>query len=172
MVDKLKKIIRDIHDFPKKGIIFKDITTLLRDPLSYQKTVDLLAHRYISKKIDLVVGIEARGFIVGAALAYKLGAGVVLVRKAGKLPYKTHKETYDLEYGSDTLEIHSDAIEKGQNVLIADDLLATGGTVSAVIKLIEKMGGNIIECAFLSELEFLNGKEKLSPYSVFSLVKF
>ena len=171
-MEDLKKAIRDIPDFPKKGIVFKDITTLLRDPASFQRTVDLLGHRYVGKKIDLVVGIEARGFIVGAALAYKLGAGVILVRKPGKLPYKTHKATYQLEYGTDALEIHQDAIEPGQKVLIADDVLATGGTVSAVIGLIEKMGGEIVECAFLAELEFLKGRDKLSPYPVFSLLQF
>lgn len=171
-MENLRKAIRDIPDFPKKGIIFKDITTLLRDPASFQRTVDLLGHRYVGKKIDLVVGIEARGFIVGSALAYKLGAGVILVRKPGKLPYKTHKATYQLEYGTDALEIHQDAIEPGQKVLIADDVLATGGTVSAVIGLIERMGGEIVECAFLAELEFLKGREKLKPYSVFSLLQF
>lgn len=172
MTESLKKIIRDVPDFPKKGILFKDITTLLKDPASFQKTVDLMAHRYIGKHIDVVVGIEARGFIVGAALAYKLGAGVILVRKPGKLPHKTHKASYKLEYGEDSLEVHQDAINPGQKVLIADDVLATGGTVSAVIHLIEKMGGHIIECAFLSELEALNGREKLKGYPIFSLIKF
>ncbi len=171
-MEELKKAIRDIPDFPKKGILFKDITTLLRDPVSFQRTVDLLSHRYIGKDIHLVVGIEARGFIVGAALAYKLGAGVILVRKPGKLPYKTHKATYQLEYGEDALEIHQDAVEPGQKVLITDDVLATGGTVSAVIKLIERLGGDIVECSFLAELEFLKGREKLKPYPVFSLIQF
>ncbi len=171
-MEKLKKIIRDIPDFPKKGIIFKDVTTLLKDPVSFQRTVDLLGHRYIDKSIDLVVGIEARGFIVGAALAYKLGAGIILVRKPGKLPYKTHKASYKLEYGTDELEIHQDAISKGQRILIADDLLATGGTVSAVISLIEKLGGEIEECAFLIELDSLKGREKLKPHNVFSLINF
>ncbi len=171
-MEKLKKIIRDIPDFPKKGIIFKDVTTLLRDPVSFQRTVDLLGHRYIDKSIDLVVGVEARGFIIGAALAYKLGAGIILVRKPGKLPYKTHKASYELEYGTDELEIHQDAISKGQRVLIADDLLATGGTVSAVISLIEKLGGTIEECAFLIELDSLKGREKLKPHNVFSLINF
>lgn len=172
MPEALKKIIRDVPDFPKKGILFKDITTLLKDPAAFQKTVDLMAHRYAGKHIDVVVGIEARGFVVGAALAYKLGAGVILVRKPGKLPHKTHKASYKLEYGEDSLEIHQDAISPGQNVLIADDVLATGGTVSAVIHLIEKMGGNIIECAFLSEIEALNGRNKIKNYPVFSLIKF
>src|SRR3990167_4735540 len=131
MVEKLKKIIRDVPDFPKKGVLFKDITTLLKDPASFQRTVDLMSHRYVGKGVDVVVGVEARGFIVGAALAYKLGAGVILVRKPGKLPHKTHKASYKLEYGEDSLEIHQDAIIPGQKVLIADDVLATGGTVSA-----------------------------------------
>ena len=172
MVEALKKIIRDVPDFPKKGILFKDITTLLKDPVSFQTTVDLMSHRYVGKHIDLIVGIEARGFIVGAALAYKLGAGVILVRKPGKLPHKTHKASYKLEYGEDSLEIHQDAVSPGQKVLIADDVLATGGTVSAVIHLIEKMGGQIVECAFLSEIEALNGRSKIKDYPVFSLIKF
>ena len=172
MVEKLKKIIRDVPDFPKKGVLFKDITTLLKDPASFQRTVDLMSHRYVGKGIDVVVGVEARGFIVGAALAYKLGAGVILVRKPGKLPHKTHKASYKLEYGEDSLEIHQDAISPGQKVLIADDVLATGGTVSAVINLVEKMGGQIVECAFLSEIEALNGRSKIKNYPVFALIKF
>ena len=171
-MEKLKKIIRDIPDFPKEGIVFKDITTLLQDAESFQRVIDLIAHRYIGEKIDLVLGIEARGFIMGAALAYKLGKGVILVRKPGKLPYKTHSMTYELEYGTDELHIHRDAIKKGQRVLIADDLLATGGTVKAVIDLIEKMGAEIVECSFLAELEFLKGREKLKPHKTFSLLQF
>lgn len=171
-MEQLKKIIRDVPDFPKEGIVFKDITTLLRDAKSFQRVVDLMAHRYIDKNIDLVLGVEARGFIMGSALAYKLGKGVVLVRKPGKLPYKTFSATYELEYGTDELHIHQDAISKGDRVLIADDLLATGGTVRAVIELIEKMGGEIVECAFLAELGFLNGREKLKPHEVFSLLEF
>src|SRR3989304_6711183 len=136
MVEDLKKSIRDVPDFPKKGILFKDITTLCKDPLLYQRMVDLLGHRYIGKDIDLVVGIEARGFIIGSALAYKLGAGIVLVRKPGKLPYKTISASYTLEYGEDTLEIHQDAIRKGQRVVIADDLLATGGTAGGGVELV------------------------------------
>ncbi|MBI5559865.1 MAG: adenine phosphoribosyltransferase [Deltaproteobacteria bacterium] len=172
MQETLKRIIRDVPDFPKKGIIFKDITTLCKDPVSFQRTVDLLGHRYIGKNIDLVVGIEARGFIVGAALAYKLGAGVILVRKSGKLPYKTHKAAYTLEYGKDSLEIHTDALRKGQKVVIADDLLATGGTAKAVVDLVEKLGGRIVECAFIVELNELKGRERLHPHSVFSLVQY
>ena len=171
-MEKLKAIIRDVPDFPKKGIVFKDITTLLSDAKSFQRVVDLMAHRYVDKDVDLVLGIEARGFIMGSALAYKLGKGVILVRKPGKLPYKTHSATYELEYGTDELHIHQDAIKKGQKILIADDLLATGGTVKAVIELVEKMGGEIVECAFLAELDFLKGRDKLKPHNVFSLLQF
>lgn len=171
-MDELKNIIRDIPDFPKKGIIFKDITTLLADAVSYQRMVDLLSHRYIGKKIDKVVGVEARGFIIGAALAYKLGAGIVLVRKPGKLPSETFKKSYALEYGTDTLEIHTDAIKKGERVLIADDLLATGGTMSAVVDMVSSMGAELVECCFMAELEFLNGKDRLPADKVFSLLKF
>ncbi len=171
-MDELKNIIRDIPDFPKKGIIFKDITTLLADAKSFQKMVDLLAHRYIGEKIDKVVGVEARGFIIGAALAYKLGAGIVLVRKPGKLPAETFKKTYDLEYGTDTLEIHKDSIKSGENILIADDLLATGGTMGAVVDMVLEMGGSIVECCFMAELVFLGGRNKLPENKVFSLLKF
>ncbi len=171
-MEELKNIIRDIPDFPKKGIVFKDITTLLADAQSFQKMIDLLAHRYVGKKIDKVVGVEARGFIIGAALAYKLGAGIVLVRKPGKLPSETYKKTYDLEYGTDTLEIHTDAIKKGEKILIADDLLATGGTMAAVVDMVNQMGGEIVECCFMTELEFLQGREKLPAGKVFTLLQF
>jgi len=172
VVEDLKLKIRDIEDFPKPGIVFKDITTLLRDPSSFNRAVDLLGHRYIDKPVDAVVGIEARGFIIGAALAYKLNKGVILVRKRGKLPYKVHSTTYDLEYGTDTLEIHQDAIDKGQRVVIADDLLATGGTVRAVVDLVRRMGGDVLECTFLTELTFLGGRQKLSDVPVYSLIQF
>src|SRR5512137_2856787 len=160
-MDDLKNIIRDIHDFPKKGIVFKDITTLLADAKSFQRMVDLLAHRYIGQHIDKVIGVEARGFIIGAALAYKLGAGVVLVRKPGKLPAETFKKTYDLEYGTDTLEIHTDAIKPGEKILLADDVLATGGTMAAVVDMVQQMGGDLVECCFMTELSFLHGRQKL-----------
>jgi adenine phosphoribosyltransferase len=171
-MEDLKNIIRDIPDFPKKGIIFKDITTLLSDARSFQKMVDLLSHRYVGQKIDKVVGVEARGFIIGAALAYKLGAGIVLVRKPGKLPSETFKKTYDLEYGSDTLEMHTDAIKKGEKVIIADDLLATGGTMAAVVDMVNSLGGDIVECCFMAELDFLHGRNKLPMDKVFSLLTF
>jgi len=171
-MEELKSIIRDVPDFPKKGIVFKDITTLLADAASYQRMVDLLSHRYIGKRIDKVIGVEARGFIIGAALAYKLGAGIVLVRKPGKLPSDTFKKSYDLEYGTDTLEIHTDAIKKGERILIADDLLATGGTMAAVVDMVSSMGADLVECCFMAELEFLNGKSRLPADKVFSLLKF
>jgi adenine phosphoribosyltransferase len=171
-MEDLKNIIRDIPDFPKKGIIFKDITTLLADAVSFQRMIDLMSHRYIGKKIDKVVGVEARGFIIGSALAYKLGAGVVLVRKPGKLPGATFKKSYQLEYGSDTLEIHTDAIKKGERVLIADDLLATGGTTAAVVDMVNSLGGDIVECCFMVELDFLHGRDKLPQGKVFSLLTF
>lgn len=171
-MDQLKKIIRDIPDFPKKGIIFKDITTLLSDAKSYQRMIDLISHRYVGQHIDKVVGVEARGFIIGAALAYKLGAGVVLVRKPGKLPSETFKKSYELEYGSDTLEIHTDAIKPGERILIADDLLATGGTTAAVVDMVKELGGEIVECCFMVELEFLEGKKRLPQGKVYSLLQF
>lgn len=171
-MEDLKNIIRDIPDFPKKGIIFKDITTLLADAGSFQRMIDLMSHRYIGRKIDKVVGVEARGFIIGSALAYKLGAGVVLVRKPGKLPGETFKKSYQLEYGSDTLEIHTDAIKKGERILIADDLLATGGTTAAVVDMVNSLGGDIVECCFMAELDFLHGRDKLPQGKVFSLLTF
>ena len=171
-MDDLKSIIRDIPDFPKKGIIFKDITTLLADAKSFQRMVDLLAHRYVGQHIDKVVGVEARGFIIGAALAYKLGAGVVLVRKPGKLPAETFKKSYDLEYGTDTLEIHTDAIKRGEKVLLADDVLATGGTMAAVVDMVQQMGGDLVECCFMTELTFLHGRQKLPKGKVRSLISF
>ncbi len=171
-LEQLAKIVRAIPDFPKKGVVFRDITTLLQDAVSYQQVIDFISHRYIARDIDLVLGVEARGFIIGSALAYKLGTGVVIVRKPGKLPYRTQKVTYQLEYGEDTLEIHEDAIRPGQKVLIADDVLATGGTVKACIDLVKALGGEIVECAFLLEIEGLGGRDRLAPYGVFSLLRF
>ncbi|OGW17467.1 MAG: adenine phosphoribosyltransferase [Nitrospinae bacterium RIFCSPLOWO2_12_FULL_45_22] len=172
MVEELKQKIRDIPDFPKKGILFKDITTLLSDAEAFSRAVDLIAERYRDKKIDSIVCIEARGFIFGGALSYRLGTGLIPVRKAGKLPYKTYKATYELEYGTDTLEIHQDAIQPGQRVLIIDDLLATGGTTNAVANLVRQLEGEVVELAFLIELTFLEGRKKLIDYEVFSLIKF
>lgn len=171
-MDDLKNIIRDIPDFPKKGIIFKDITTLLSDGKSFHRMIDLIAHRYIGQKIDQVVGVEARGFILGSALAYKLGTGITLVRKSGKLPYKTRCKTYDLEYGTDTLEIHEDAFTAGSRVLVADDLLATGGTMAAVVDLVQDLGAEVVECVFMAELGFLDGRKRLPEGKVYSLLKF
>ncbi len=168
----LKARIRNIPDFPKKGIQFKDITTLLADPASFQRAIDLMAHRHFANGVDAVVGIEARGFVMGAAMAYKLGVGVILVRKKGKLPYKTVSASYDLEYGKDSLEIHEDAIRPGMRVVVADDVLATGGTVAAVSGLLKKLGAEIVECCFLAELTALKGRERLKDQKVFSLLKF
>lgn len=166
----LKKIIRDIPDFPKPGIVFKDITPVLSDREAFPRVIDMLAARYL-KGIDVVAGIESRGFIFGAPLALKLGASFVPIRKKGKLPYKVIEASYDLEYGSATIEIHEDAVREGQRVLIVDDLLATGGTAAAACNLIDKLGATVMECAFVIELAFLNGREKLeSP--VYSIVKY
>jgi len=170
-MQSIKSYIRDIPDFPKKGIIFKDITTLIKDRHAFKRVVDEIAEKFKNKKIDFVLSVEARGFIFGAAVAYKLGAGIVPVRKRGKLPYKTHSVTYDLEYGKDTLEIHQDAFRKGTRILIVDDLLATGGTTQAVVELVEKMGGKVAGIAFVVELVPLKGREKIKGYNVFSLVK-
>ncbi len=167
----LKEAIRDIKDFPKKGIIFKDITTLLKDADKFRLVVDSFADKFKSKKIDAVVSVEARGFIFGAAVAYKLGVGIIPVRKKGKLPHLTHQVTYNLEYGTDTLEIHQDAFKKGARILIVDDLLATGGTTRAVADLVEKMGGEVAGLAFLIELTALKGRDKIKQYPVFSLIK-
>ena len=158
----IKSKIRDIPDFPREGIIFKDITTVLRDPVAFKRSVDLLAKHYEKQRVEYVAGIEARGFIFGSALAYKLGVGFIPIRKPGKLPAKTERISYDLEYGKDSLEIHVDAVEPGKRVLIVDDLLATGGTADAAIKLVKKIGGVIVGIAFVVELEFLNGREKIS----------
>ena len=171
-MEDLKKLIRDVQDFPKEGIIFKDISTLLKDGPQFRKSVDLLAEQDNPENIDLVLGVGSRGFIFGAALAYKWGKPFIIVRKPGKLPAATVKEEYELEYGTDAIEIHRDAISKDQRVLIVDDLLATGGTVAAVTRLVEKLGGKIAGIAFLIELSFLKGKELISKYDVFSLLKY
>ena len=167
------RFIRDIPDFPKPGIVFKDITPILGDPNAFRAVIDTLAARYESEhNIDTVVGIDARGFIFAAALAYRLNAAFVPIRKSGKLPFDTHEVTYDLEYGHDTVAIHQDAFPKGSNVLICDDVLATGGTLGASVNLIEKLEGNIVGIALLIELTFLNGREKIPNYDIFSLIKY
>ncbi len=171
-VEEIRRAIRDIPNFPKPGIVFKDITPLLNHGPLFRRTIDLLADRYRSLRVDSVLGIESRGFIIGAALAYKLGAGFCIVRKPGKLPYDTHSASYELEYGSDTLEVHRDGLRPHARVIIADDLIATGGTASAAAKLVSMLGGEVIECAFVIELSFLKGRDKLNPYGVFSLVQF
>lgn len=169
---KLQESIRDIPDFPKKGIIFKDITTLLNSKEALRQAIDELTAAVVSEKIDYVVAAESRGFIFGAALAYKLGAGFVPIRKPGKLPSKTYKETYSLEYGEDSLEIHQDAFAPGSKVLVLDDLLATGGTALAMAKLVEKLKGEIAGILFLIELTFLKGRENLKDYPVQALIKY
>ncbi len=168
----LKELVRDIPDFPKEGIIFKDITPLLQNPSSLKEIVDKFSDHYANRKIDVIVGAEARGFLFGPAVAINLNAGFVPVRKPGKLPYETASMTYDLEYGTDTLQIHKDAVKAGDNVLMLDDLLATGGTMVASCKLVESIGGKITGCAFLIELGFMIGKEMLSKYDVFSLIQY
>jgi len=168
----LRNSIRIIEDFPKKGISFKDITTLLQDGKALKVTIDAMVEDLKDKKVDIIVGPEARGFLFGVPVAYALGAGFVPVRKPGKLPYDTMEIEYDLEYGSDKLEIHKDAIKPGQRVAIVDDLLATGGTVAAVTKLIEQMGGEVVSLNFVVELTELNGKGKLKGYDIMSLVKY
>ncbi|HSY02008.1 MAG TPA: adenine phosphoribosyltransferase [Acidobacteriaceae bacterium] len=170
--EPLKALIRTVPDFPKPGILFYDITTLLKDPVGFAQLIDTLAQYYIDKEIDLVLGIEARGFIFGPALAYRLNAGFVPVRKPKKLPGPTVRVTYDLEYGSDALEIHADAIEPGQRVVLVDDLLATGGTMEATIKLVQQLGGEIAGLAFAIELDFLKGRDRFRDYDVFSLLHY
>ena len=171
-MEHFKELIRNVPDFPKKGILFYDITTLLKDKQAFSDVMKSLADRYRDHRVDLVVGIESRGFIFASALALQLRAGFVPVRKPKKLPAKTLSVTYDLEYGQDSLEIHEDAIGKGQRVLVVDDLLATGGTAAAVLKLVRQLGGKVVGVAFLVELEFLNGRKKLSGYDVYTMLKY
>ena len=169
---RIQDYIRDIQDFPKPGIVYKDITPLLQDPTATRDATEALLDLLKGRNIDKVVGIESRGFFFATLLSQHLDAGFVPIRKPGKLPYSTHKESYSLEYGKDVLEVHIDAIEKGEKVLIHDDVLATGGTAAAACKLIEKMGGEIVQCSFLMDLDFLNGREKLRPYEVVSLASY
>jgi len=171
-IEALKALVRTVPDFPKPGILFYDITTLLKDSKGFAQLIDALAAHYISRKIDLVLGIEARGFIFGPALAYRLNAGFVPVRKPRKLPAPVARVTYDLEYGSDALEIHLDAIAPGQKVVLVDDLLATGGTMEATIKLVKQLGGDIAGLAFAVELDFLKGRDRFTEYDVFSLLHY
>jgi adenine phosphoribosyltransferase len=171
-MDDLKKLIREVPDYPKPGILFYDVTTLLKDKKGFRDLIDQLCRHYEGHRIDLVVGIEARGFIFAPALAYRLGAGFVPVRKPKKLPAKTAAISYALEYGTDTLEIHEDAVQKGQRVLLCDDLLATGGTAAAAVQLIRSLGGTVDGAAFAVELNFLNGRAKLEGLDVFSLMQY
>ncbi|MBI4295255.1 MAG: adenine phosphoribosyltransferase [Chloroflexi bacterium] len=166
------KYCRDIPDFPRKGIIFRDITNLLKNGSVFKRAIDEIAWNYSLTKVDAIVSIEARGFIIGSALAYRLGSGVVPVRKKGKLPWLVYRKTYNLEYGQDELEVHQDSIEPEQNILIVDDVIATGGTVEAVAKLVREMKGTIVGAAFLIELTELKGREKIKDVPVFSLMKF
>lgn len=169
---ELKNYIRSVKDFPKEGIVFRDITTLLKDPSALRYTVNALLDFTFDTKIDKVAGIESRGFIFGSLLAERLGSGFIPIRKPGKLPADKEKESYQLEYGTDSIEIHKDAIKKGDMVLLHDDLLATGGTAAAACKLIEKLGGQIVQASFVIELTFLNGRDKLNNYDVRSLIKY
>jgi adenine phosphoribosyltransferase len=167
----LKRFIRDIPDFPKPGIVFKDITPLLADATAFRAMIDALVAPYRGRA-DMVLGIESRGFIIGAAAALALGTGIAIVRKPGKLPYRTHRASYALEYGTDTLEIHHDAVGAGHRVLLIDDLLATGGTASAAIRLVEQCGGQVVACAFVIELGFLDGRRRLAPHEVHTLIRY
>ncbi len=167
-----KNLIRTVPDFPQKGILFRDITTLLKDRGAFKGVIDALHERYVSRGVDLIVGVESRGFILGGALAYRLGVGFVPVRKPGKLPAQTIRAEYELEYGRDTLEVHQDAIRNGDKVLVLDDLLATGGTALATCQLVRKLGGVVVEVAFLIELLDLKGREKLEGYKVFSMISY
>lgn len=171
-IEQLKSAIRDIPDFPKAGIVFKDITPILADPELFRAAVDLFVDRHKGKGIQKLAAVDARGFIFGGAVARQLGVGFVPIRKKDKLPYKTFEETYDLEYGSATVAVHIDAFEKGEKVLLLDDLLATGGTAAAAAKLIETAGGTVMEIDFLIELTFLNGREKLAGFEIFSAISF
>lgn len=171
-LETLRSLIRDIPDYPKKGVIFKDITTLLREGKWFKRAIDLMIEGCRKEEFEQVIAVEARGFAVASPIAYRLEKGLVIARKPGKLPYRTEKMSYELEYGSDTLEVHQGDIKPGSRVLMVDDLLATGGTSKAVIELVEKLGGKVIQCLYLIELTFLNGREKLAGCPVFSLIKF
>ncbi len=169
---KLEDKIRDVPDFPIKGVLFKDITTLLKDPDAYHSAIDAMVERFKTQNIDVVVGMESRGFVLAAPMAYLLGAGLVPVRKLGKLPAETVRAEYSLEYGTNTLEMHKDAIQPGQRVLVVDDLLATGGTTQATVKLVEQVGGKVVAIAFLIERTVLRGREKLKGYDIYAEIKY
>ncbi len=171
-MNDLKSKIRSIPDFPIKNITFRDITTLMQDGEAFAKACDIFYERYKDKKIDKIVGIDARGFVFGAVLAYKLKVGFVPVRKKGKLPFQTISESYDLEYGSSEVEIHSDAVSPDERVVVVDDLIATGGTVAAAVSLVEKLGGHVVECAFLVELPDLKGRDAVKDHDIYSLMSF
>ena len=170
--EKLKELIRDVPDFPVKGIIFKDITPLLLNPEAFRFAVEKMTEPFKQEKVDKVMAVESRGFIFGAPMALELNTGLVLVRKKGRLPWKTLSYSYSLEYGEETMEVHEDAIKEGEKVLVVDDLLATGGTARAMIELAKKLGGEVIGVSFLIELSFLNGREKLKDYPVYSIIKY
>jgi adenine phosphoribosyltransferase len=169
---ELRDCVRDIPDFPKPGIVYKDITPLLSNTDAFRSTIDLIAEHFEGQRVDRVLGVEARGFIIAAPVAYRFGAAFVPVRKAGKLPWEIEREEYELEYGTDLLEIHRDAVDPGDRVVIVDDVLATGGTAAATIRLVEKLGGSVIGLAFVIELGFLEGRKKLDGYEVLSLVTY
>lgn len=169
---ELKKAIRSIPGWPIEGVIFRDLTTLMQDADAFRQSCDILYERYKDKSIDKIVGIDARGFVFGAVLAYKLGIGFVPVRKKGKLPWKTIQQTYSLEYGENTLEIHEDGVKKGEKVVIVDDLIATGGTIGATVRLVQQLEAQIIECAFVVELPDLKGREKISDRKVYAITEF
>jgi len=172
MFVELKSRIRDVPDFPKPGIIFKDITPLLQDPEALRESIDGMSRHLREREFDLIVGMESRGFIFGTATAYALNKGFVPVRKPGKLPAETVSQTYELEYGTDSIEIHKDAVKEGQRVVVLDDLLATGGTANATVKLVKRLGGKVVEAAFVIELTFLNGRKRLDGLDVFSLIRY
>jgi len=171
-MEELKKKIREVPDYPKPGILFYDLTTLLKDPEALRRVIDIFSDKYQGQSIDQIVGIESRGFIFGPALAYNLNVGFVPVRKKGKLPAETIQASYDLEYGQDSLEIHKDAVKRGQKVLIVDDLIATGGTALATVEMVRKLGGKIIGLAFVVELEFLKGRQRLNDLDLFSILRY
>src|SRR6476620_11011119 len=172
MVEELRAAVRDVPDFPKKGIVFKDITPVLSDPRLFRASIDLFLERCRGRKIDKIVGIDARGFVFGSAVAYELGVGFVPIRKRGKLPYRTEVAKYSLEYGEAEVEMHTDAVSEGERVVLVDDLLATGGTSAAAAVLIRKAGGDLVEAQFLIELEFLHGRKQLEPTPITSFLKY